>query len=286
MCETTELSAGGCVKGNREPAVDTPGRDLSETENGGTDMKKTMTALACAALILALILGLAGCGAATSVNVAAPETQPGITVSASASVRLVPDKASVTFAVTTQGDTAQQAQQENAESVNRVMDVLTERGIEEKSIRTQGYDMYPLYDWSEDGDQRIIGYDVTTTMTVQDQNIEDLGSLLSACVEAGINDIDYVKFLCSGYDEAYLQALAEAIKEAKAEAEALAAASGKKLGDPITITEGYQDTSARYGKTAANAPMADEADYEMAAVVFQPGETEITANVTVTYGMK
>ena len=251
-------------------------------------MKKKIAAAACAALALAMILALAGCGASV-VTTAAPaaEKTPEITVAASATVRLVPDKATVSFGVQSQEKTAEKAQKDNSEAVDRVMEVLTERGIEEKSIRTQGYDMYPLYDWSEDGDQRIIGYDVTTTMTVQDQNIEDLGSLLSACVEAGINDIDYVKFLCSGYDEAYSQALTQAVEASRAKAETLAAAAGKKLGEAVTITEGWQDTSARYGK-GSNMSFTMEAamDTGAAGAALQPGESEIVANVTVTYSMK
>ena len=160
-------------------------------------MKKTITAAACAALGLAMMLGLAGCGTAAAGAAPAADAPAGITVSASAVVRLVPDKAAVTFGVTTQEETAEEAQSKNSEAVKNVMDVLTGRGIEEKSIRTNYYNMYPQYDWSEDGEQRIIGYVVTTSMTVQDQDVEDLGKLLSACVAAGINNVDSVSFLCS-----------------------------------------------------------------------------------------
>ena len=248
-------------------------------------MKRTITAAACAALGLVMALGLAGCGTAAGAAPAA-EAPAGITVSASASVRLVPDKAAVTFGVTTQESTAEEAQRKNSEAVKNVMDVLTGRGIEEKSIRTNYYNMYPQYDWSENGEQRIIGYVVTTSMSVQDQDIEDLGKLLSACVAAGINNVENVSFLCSGYDEAYRQALAQAVAASREKAEALAAAAGKKLGEPITITEGWQDTSARYGKTANMAAFSvEEAARDSAGPILQPGETEIVANVTVTYRM-
>ena len=165
--------------------------------------------------------------------------------------------------------------------------MLTGRGIEEKSIRTTNYSMYPRYDYSETGEQRIVGYVVYTNMSVQDQKIEDLGNLLSACVDAGINNVDNVSFLCSGYDEAYSQALTQAVEASRAKAETLAAAAGKKLGEAVTITEGWQDSSARYGKSANLAFAAEGAmDATASGPVLQPGETEITANVTVTYSMK
>ena len=208
-----------------------------------------------------------------------------VTVSASGTVRLTPDKASVSFGVTTQEESADLAQSKNSEAVRNVMDVLTARGIEEKSIRTVNYSMYPQYDYSMDGDQRIIGYVVTTSMSVQDQDLKDVGKLLSACVDAGINSIDSVSFLCSGYDDAYLEALTKAVEASRVKAEALAAAAGKKLGDPVSILEGWQDTSARYGRNYTSMAVTKESAMDAAAPAFQPGETEITANVTVTFPM-
>ena len=247
-------------------------------------MKKYRPVL-CAALALALILGLAGCGAAQTAAAPNDGQTAGITVSASSSVRLTPDKATVSFGVTTQEASAELAQSKNSEAVKNVVAVLTGRGVEEKSIRTTRYNMYPQYDWSDYGEQRLVGYVVTTSMSVQDQDIEELGALLSACVAAGINDVDSVSFLCSGYDEAYRQALALAVEATRVKAETLAAAAGKTLGDPVSVVEGWQDSSARYGKNMA-APAAAEAMMDAAAPVFQPGETEITANVTVSYALR
>ncbi len=251
-------------------------------------MKNKLKTTVCLALGLMLLAGLAGCAgvpgpAAEAVQPA--EQEPEISVSATATVRLVPDKATVSFGVTTQEATAEEAQEKNTEAVNAVMDVLTGRGIEEKSIRTDRYSMYPQYDWSEKGEQRIIGYVVTTSMSVRDQEIEDLGKLLSACVAAGINNVDSVTFLCSGYDEAYRQALAQAVGDARGKAEAIAAAAGKALGEPVSVTEGWQDTSAKYGRNANMAFPMDEAE-DIAGPVLQPGETEISASVTVKYRMK
>lgn len=250
-------------------------------------MRKSMLAAASAALCSALILGLAGCGAASPAASGTSAPVEEVTVSASGTVRLTPDKASVTFGVTTQETSAELAQSKNSEAVQQVMDVLTGRGIEEKSIRTVNYSMYPQYDYSEFGEQRIIGYVVYTTMRVEDQEIDDLGRLLSACVAAGINSVDNVSFFCSGYDEAYRQALGEAVEASRVKAGVLAAAAGKTLGEALSITEGWQDTSARYARSVnAYGAMKTEAAMDMAAPSFQPGETEITANVTVSYRMQ
>ncbi len=216
-------------------------------------MKKNLKKAVCAVLVLALAAGLCACGAAYAETPRKDPAEETITVTASGTVKLVPDKATVSFGVSTQEQTAEQAQSKNSEAVNKVIDVLTERGVEAKSIRTTNYNMYPQYDYSEKGEQRIIGYVVRTSMSVQDQDIDDLGKLLAACVAAGINQVDSVNFLCSGYDEAYSEALTQAFDAARAKAATLAAAAGKKLDDAVTITEGWQDTSARYGKSVQAA---------------------------------
>lgn len=249
-------------------------------------MSRSLRTIVCVSLGLAMILGLTGCGASAKAAVPSAEAVQEITVSASSTVCLVPDKATVSFGITTQEEKPELAQSRNSEAVKAVIDVLTGRGVEEKSIRTDSYSMYPQYDWSERGEQRVVGYAVTTSMSVQDQDIEELGALLSACVAAGINNIDSVSFLCSGYDEAYNQALAQAIEASRGKAEALAEAAGKKLDKAISITEGWQDTSARYGRAVnSNAAFSMKEAMTDGGPALQPGESEIVANVTVTYGM-
>lgn len=248
-------------------------------------MKRTITTAAGLVLAGALVLSLGSCGAVPSASAGSTGGTPSeITVSASSTVYLVPDKATVSFGVTTQELTADLAQSRNSEAVKQVIEVLISRGVEEKSIRTTSYSMYPQYDWSEGGEQRITGYSVHTAISVQDQDVEELGNLLSACVDAGINNVDNVSFLCSGYDEAYREALTQAVAASREKAETLAAAAGKKLDEVLVITEGWQDASARYGRSVnSSAVFAKETSMDAGAPSIQPGETEITANVTVTY---
>ena len=246
-------------------------------------MKNIGTGAVCAALGLALMLGLSACGG--SVNLS-PNTQPEITVSASGTVRITPDKAIVTFGVTSQEATAEEAQSKNSELVSRVTPVLVDRGVEEKSIQTTNYSIYPQYDYYGDKEPQITGYVAQTTLSVQDQDIAAVGSLLTACVEAGINRVESVRFLCSGYDEAYQDALTQAVSAARQKAEVLAAAAGKSLGEAVVVTEGWQDTSARYGRDAVSNASFDMEMAKDESVSLQPGETEITANVTVTFRMK
>ncbi len=249
-------------------------------------MKQIQKTVVCAILAIELLMGFCASGAVSfAEGPEGPAALPAeVTVAASGTVRLVPDKASVSFGVTTQEAQADQAQAKNSEAVDKVIAVLTERGIEEKSIRTTNYSMYPQYDYS-DGVSRIIGYNVCTTLLIQDQDIKNVGKLLTDCVAAGVNNVDQVTFLCSGYDEAYQQALAAAVENAQAKAAVLAKAAGKTLGGVVSVTEGWQDTSSRYSK-AVGASYDVVQNSAARAPSIMPGESEISANVTVTFAMK
>ena len=106
-------------------------------------MKKLVIGLvaACAALCA---VALAGCGSAAS----ASGDDGGITVSASSSTQVVPDKARITVAVSTQAATAEECQQANAQDVNAVIDALLAAGVLEENIQTEWANLNPIQDYS------------------------------------------------------------------------------------------------------------------------------------------
>ncbi len=208
---------------------------------------------------------------------------PTVVVNGTSSVQMVPDRAQISFGVSTEGATAKAAQEQNTKDVNAVLAKLKELEVKDESIQTSGYDMYPQYDYSEDSNGKIIGYSVQTTLTVKDLEIADAGNILTECVAAGINNVTDVSYSSSKYDESYQQALKEAIQSAEAKAKVMAEASGMTLGPVTVMSEGYQDDSARYLRKAMNETMATA---DAASVSVMPGEIQIQANVSVTYQLQ
>ena len=209
-----------------------------------------------------------------------------ITVNASGTAKAVPDKAEISFGVTTQAATAEEAQKENAEKIDQVIAHLKERGVEETSIQTSSYNLYPEYDYNGKT-PKITGYQVRTSLTVSDQEIEEAGDIVSECVSLGINDVDNFRFYASSYDEAYEDALKSAVSAAEKKAAVLAEASGGKLGSVLSLSEGYQNTAYRYAK--ANYAMTEEAAADSASgfgMAVMPGEASIEARVTVTFELR
>ena len=236
----------------------------------------TMRRFCSGMVALALGLVLAGCGSKTIVMADGQQTNV-ITVSASSEVKVVPDKASLTLEVLAQGKTAQEAQTASVGPVDAVLAAIKEAGIPEKDVQTTYAGISPIYDWSGEA-ERITGYESRTTLQVSGVDVDDVASLMEACVAAGATGINGPSYYASTYDEAYGQALSEAVAASRGKAEAIAKAAGVTLGDVVAVTEGYQNTALRYEEAASNMAMADGADMKIA-----PGEVSIEAQVTVSY---
>ena len=249
------------------------------------------------AILAAVALAAAGCaetaeqvkesGAAITAQAASPaDAQVSgntVTVTAKGSVRETPDMAAISLGITTNESSAEKAQKKNTESVNKVKEKLKALGVEEKSLQTSGYDIYPQYDYNSN---KITSYQVTTTLTVSDQKIADTGRLITEAVAAGANNINSVTYTCSTYDEKYQEALQAAVSAAKEKAQILAEAAGKTLGELSVLVEGYQDTSAQYDPTVSGKTMAMASAEAADSMQMEPGQMSIDANVTVTYSMQ
>ena len=209
-------------------------------------------------------------------------TDAAVTVTQRHTETIVPDKASVTVGVLTDASDAFDAQEENRAQVQAVAKSLQNLGVDQNSIQTSGYSITPSY--NDDG-TKVTGYQVTASLTVSDLSIAQAGIVLTEAVKAGANTVDGVRFTCSNYDETYQDALQQAVKEARIKAEAMAEAAGETLGGIVSVTEGYQNDAARYN--GYSYPMTEASlDKASGTIDFQPGELDVSAEVTAVYALK
>ena len=248
-------------------------------------MNKTLAAAAAAATVL----GLTACAQTAGASAPAPQAvvnaqnQNNIQVQSQEEVKVVPDKAEVSFAVSSQAADPKSVQDLNSTDVNKVISFLKSSGIDEKSIQTSNFGLQPIYDWN-DG-QKITGYEMRTGIVVSDIPMDQVGTLLTSSIDAGINNIDRISYLSSKYDESYQEALKKAVESSKVKAEAMAAASGKSLGEVTNVQEISSYNENRYTTYAADSATGSlEAGAKQIAI--EPGQISITAQVTVTYSIK
>lgn len=245
-----------------------------------------------AALVAAFIIcaALGACGG--TYGMAAQEHV--ITVNASAEVKVVPDKASFSVTILTQGSTAEEASSANTDPTNAVIEQLKAAGIAEEDIQTTYTELAPVYGWGDvavddstaiypGGGSEIVGYEMRTTIEVTGAEIDEVAALMQACIGAGATGVDGPRYYVSAYDDAYADALAQAIEASREKAQVMASAAGVTLGHVVSITEGYQYTGYRY--SANDAMAAEGAAGGTAKMEIAPGQVSIEAQVTVSYAI-
>ncbi len=210
-----------------------------------------------------------------------------VTVTGTASVSVNPDVADLSLAVRTQAVDAASCQDQAAQAVDAVKAALVELGVPEGNIVTSDVSLYPQYDYSQSV-ETIVGYQMYVSVTVQGLAVDEVGDVLATATSAGANVVNNVSYYCSDYDAQYQQALLLAIEQARGKAEAIAGATGAVLADPVSVTEGYQNTQYRVTNSlsyAVDEEVTDDSDSisTLASIDVDPGAIEISATVTVEY---
>jgi hypothetical protein len=200
-----------------------------------------------------------------------------------AELKAMPDIVAIYFSVETNGTTATEAKDKNAEISDAVITALIKQGFERKDIATQGYNIYEDFEWTEDG-RKSIGWKAVNSMKVElkAEKTDNAGNVIDAVVDNGAI-ISYINFELSiaKQNEYKAQALTQATQDAKIKAEAIAKGLGKSIGKVVSVSSldfGYNPWPIlREGMVAS----AMEAKHAVTNI--QPGEQTVSASVSVTY---
>jgi uncharacterized protein YggE len=188
-----------------------------------------------------------------------------INVNATGTIQREPEKAVITVAVESDAATAQAAAQANARKMEAVFAALRRVGIVPPKARTIAYELHPQYQQpSRDNPNptpRVIGYRALNMVVVEVDTISRVGAVIDATITAGANRVANLSFELRDVEAARLEALKLATAKARAEAEVLAAATGQRLGPPISISSSsyfeprqYRMEAAMRGDVVAVAP--------------------------------
>jgi uncharacterized protein len=232
-------------------------------------MNPTRIAVAVASGALLLVLAVAAWPEGASS--AADEAEEGITVTAVGSVEAVPDRAELSFGVTTDGATAKDASRANAARMTELIDALKAAGVRSQDIRTQNVSVSPRH--SPMG-KRLPGFVAENSVSVQVDS-DRAGAIVDLAVENGATNASGPSFDVSDREALYRDALRAAVREARKKAEAIADAGAVSVGD---VTRVIEDGSA-------DSPMYLEAAARAAPTPIEPGQEEVQATVTVTFAV-
>jgi uncharacterized protein YggE len=210
---------------------------------------------------------------------------PKVTVTGTGEIQAKPDEAQISVGVVTNSSTALQAAQENARFSNDVQEAAKLAGITPDDMQTQNYSVNPQYSYPPAGSNeppKITGYQVSNTVRITERNIGMLSTVLDGVTKAGSNTINSIDFTIQHVSGLEDKALRMAAQRARAKAEIIAAASGMKLGSPISIQEGEI-----YHPSPMPMMMMARSDAKMmsAAPPISGGKQTVRATVTAVYAM-
>lgn len=165
------------------------------------------------------------------------DTEYMITVEGKGSVEVDPDIAVIVMGVVTEDNNIQKATQENKMIINNVINGLYNQGIDEQSVKTISYTVYPQYDYNN-GKKTFRGYEVRHILEVEVTELDNIGLILEEAVNNGINYQQGVTFEISNSTKYYNEALSKAVKDSVDKARNIAnTVNGRIIEQPVKVTE-------------------------------------------------
>ncbi len=207
-----------------------------------------------------------------------------VTVSADGKATVVPNLATVSFSVVSEGTSATAVQDENTKKMNAAIAIVKGFSIDDKDIKTSAYNLSPRYAYEQKtGKSRIDGYQITQTVTVKVRNLDDAGKIVGQLPAAGVNQISGPDFSVEDMDAFLHSAREEAFNKAYAKAKELARLAGAGVGRVVTFSESTGGNYPRPMYLKADMAMGGEA---ASAPQFEAGSEEAQVTVSVTYELR
>jgi uncharacterized protein YggE len=211
--------------------------------------------------------------------------RPAVTVIGQGQIMLAPDTAFVTMGIETAGKTLSEVQAQNRLIMNKVVDRLRALRIENERLQTASYTVSPQYKPPSKRTEgpseppEIIGYIISTTLTVEVRNLDKVGSVIEECITAGANQFQGLHWGLRDEQQAKLAALKQAAVKAREKASALSEALRVKLIRLLSATE--ESHVVRPVHKIARPMMAMEGGGGDTPVF--SGEIKVEATVTLMY---
>ncbi len=238
---------------------------------------KTLSAAATVMLLVVAFLSIAGG------SVGAQDT-PSRTISVSGTGEAygTPDVAYVNLGIdVTDSDIGKALDSANT-SMAAIVAAITDTGVDAKDVQTVNFNVYPedKYDpqTGQATGERV--YHVQNSVNVTVRDMTKVGTVMQAGLGAGANTVNGLSFGISDTKPLEQDARLQAVADARARAQALADAFGVKLGDVISVSEGYGSVPVPITYAKADAFAAGGA-----APQVNPGQLSVNVQLSVTFAI-
>lgn len=201
-----------------------------------------------------------------------------INVSGTCEISVPADVGYIQMGVETQDKDVKTAQEENAESMQSIIDAVLELGLTEDDITTSDYSIYPYYNYNDGSrSEEPDYYVVSNTVKLRVKDLDLLGDVIDIATQAGANRAYNIYFDAEDTVESQDEALAKAVEDALRKANIIAEAAGVKVVGIKTITDQTYYSTGYY-----DYAMVERAAYDSEySTPVMSGEVDVTANVYI-----
>ena len=240
-------------------------------------MRKTILTLT---VLIVTLLALTSCQALQSEN----KIVPTVSVSASATISVIPDSASFSITAESTEPTTEEARNASSLMTEKAVEILKDEfGITEESFTTDFMQISPYYEWV-DGQRTLVGQKATQKLSIvlSGENLSKVGKVydrLSVLDGISISSVSYSKLDTT---EEVRNVREKAAEESVKKAEAYAKGVGKRVGEVISISDG---SGVSYPTVAYNSPklMMAEASMDYASTTIYQSDVTLSDSVTVVF---
>lgn len=201
-------------------------------------------------------------------------------LSAYGEAKVAPDMATITLGVMTEGKTAAEAMQANAQRMAAVMASLRKAGVPEKDIQTSNLNLSPQYRYQENQPPLLVGYQASNNVTITVTDLKKLGPAVDASVGSGANQVHGIGFGLQDPTAAENAAREAAVKALAAKADLYGKATGYRVTRLVSLSEGGGYAPAPPMPMVAYAAKREMSD---AGTSVSGGELKVRVDVTGLY---
>lgn len=215
-----------------------------------------------------------------------------LSVSASDKVTAKPDVATLSFSVVTEHTSVASVVEENNEKMNAAISFIKDQGVDEKDIKTTGYQLSPIYTQPQsygyrDFVSKIARYSLTQTVTIKIRDFSKTSLILETLPQRGVNQIGTISFGVDDPETYFVQAREGAFVKAREKAALIAKQNGLSLGRIMNVYDYSQEQSPMYyGGIEGRGGYGGDMMSAKIAPSIEPGSQEIGVTVSITYEIK
>lgn len=182
--------------------------------------------------------------------------------------------------------TAAEATVDSTNKMNDIVSVIKGLGVEEKDIKTSDYNLSPVYNYTNDKGQQLVGYEVTQNLTLKIRDLTKIGDVIAKTTEKGANQVGNISFTIDDEYALKNQARELAIGKAKEKAALIAQQSGMKLGEVKSVVENSDPVVSPVMYSNAKMDLESATGAALASPTIQSGQNEVKVEVTLVYEVK